>query len=106
MYRTSEPFYEHVPALCRGMALWLRGVYEESLVLFEQALTLSPYDDEVYFWVGMACAALGKNQEAWDALEHALHLSLPRFMLAPLKLLQERNPEFIEQYARKLLPTS
>jgi tetratricopeptide (TPR) repeat protein len=98
-YPPLDVFHQHVPLLSRGMALWLRGAYEESLVTFEQALTLAPDDEELYFWVSMACAALGRDQEARDALDHALQLGLPRHMLAPLKLLREKNPEFAARYA-------
>ncbi len=104
-YPAPDVFHQQAPLLSRGMALWLRSAYEESLVAFEQALTLAPDDEELYFWAGMACAALRRNQEARDALDHALQLGLPRHMLAPLKLLREKNPEFAAYYAQNLLPS-
>jgi len=94
---------QHVPYLCRGMACWLRGQYEQGLVELEQGLLLEPQDEELYFWVGMACASLGREQEAQDALKHALHLGLLPFFLTPLRLLQTQQPDFYARYAHPLL---
>lgn len=94
---------QHTPYLCRGIACWLRGHYEQGLVEFEQGLLLEPQDEEFYFWVGMACASLGREQEAQDALKHALQLGLLPFLLAPLKLLQTQQPDFYARYAQPLL---
>lgn len=94
---------QQVPYLCRGMACWLRGQYEQGLVEFEQGLVLEPQDEELYFWVSMACVSLGREQEAWDALKHALQLGLLPFLLAPLKLLQAQQPDFYARYAQPLL---
>lgn len=94
---------QQLPLLCQGIALWLQGAYEEGLLAFEQALLLAPQDEEVYFWIAMASAALGREREACDALDYARQLGLPCILLAPLKLLYTRQPAFFAQHAQPLL---
>ena len=89
----------YLASVCRGVALWLRERQEEALVELEQALLLKPDSQDAYFWVGMACTSLGRDEEAKQALDHALALGLPRVLLAPLKLLQEKRTAFFELYA-------
>lgn len=89
----------YLASVCRGVALWLRERYEEALIELEHALLLKPDSQDAYFWVGMTCASLGRDEEAKQALEHALALGLPRVLLAPLKLLQKQQPAFFDLYA-------
>ncbi len=93
----------HIAYICRGVALWLRGDFERSLIEQEQAILLKPDDCDAYFWAGMACASLGRDQEAMGALEHALASGLPPVLLAPLRWLEQDKPEFYEKYAKALL---
>jgi tetratricopeptide (TPR) repeat protein len=93
----------HTAYVCRGAALWLRGDFERSLIEQEQAILLKPDDCDAYFWAGMACASLGRDQEAMGALEHSLALALPPVLLAPLRWLEQDKPEFYEECAKALL---
>ncbi len=89
--------------VCRGAALWLRGNFEQSLIELEQAILLEPDGWDKYFWAGMACAFLGRDQEAIGALEHSLASGLPPVLLAPLRWLEQDKPEFYENHAKALL---
>src|SRR6266700_1612712 len=93
----------HIAYICRGAALWLRGDFERSLIEQEQAILLKPDDCDAYFWAGMACASLGRDQEAIGALEHSLASGLPPVLLAPLRWFEKDKPEFYEKYAKALL---
>lgn len=85
--------------LCSGVALWLREQYQEAYTKLEQGLKVKPDSASSYFWMGMTCASLGKEEEARKAVEHALELGLPRVLLTPLKLLPEKQLAFFDQYA-------
>ncbi|MDQ2904531.1 MAG: tetratricopeptide repeat protein [Ktedonobacteraceae bacterium] len=89
--------------LCRGIALWLQEEYEAALLELEQLSALEPLSKEAYFWIGVVYASLGRDQEAIDALKHALELGLFPQLLTPLTWLKETRPDFYEQYARPLL---
>jgi tetratricopeptide (TPR) repeat protein len=93
----------HIAYICRGVALWLRGNFEQSLIELEQAILLEPDEWDKYFWAGMACASLGRDQEAVGAIEHSLASGLPPVLLAPLRWLEQEKPEFYENYAKALL---
>ena len=93
----------HVAYVCRGVAFWLRDNFEQSLTELEQAILLEPDEGDTYFWVGMACASLGRDKEAIGALEHSLALGLPSVLLASLRWLEQDKPEFYEKYAKALL---
>lgn len=97
---TGQP---QLPYVCQGIASWLRGSYEESLRALEQAIELAPDDEEIYFWVGMVCASLGRDEEALAALTHARRLGLLPILLAPLRLLATSRPAFFAQYVQPLL---
>jgi len=94
---STQPDTAHHASLCRGAALWLREQYDEALVELEQTLLSEPHSEaeDAYFWVGMTCASLGQDEEAKQALNHAVELGLPRVLLAPLKLLQEKQSTFL-----------
>jgi len=94
---------QYKPYVRHGIALWLRERFEDALAELEQALLLESNSGEIYFWVGMVCASLGRNEEARLAIEHALKLKLPPVMLRPLYLLEQKQPEFFKQYALPLL---
>lgn len=81
----------------RGWAHWLRGHFEEALTEFEQAILITPYGD-IYIWVGMACAALSRDEEAKAALEYARKDGVPDYMFKMLKLLEKTRPDFLQQY--------
>ena len=79
--------------VCRGVALWLRGKLELSLIELEQAIAVEPEGWDGYFWKGMTCASLGRDEEAIAAIEKALELELPPVLLAPLRWFEQDRPE-------------
>lgn len=84
---------------CQGWALWLRGHYEEALTEFEQAIVIEPDQATIYLWVGIACAALGRDEEAKAAFEHAHKEGVLDYMFGMLKLLEKMRPDFLQQYS-------
>ncbi|MDQ2906393.1 MAG: tetratricopeptide repeat protein [Chloroflexota bacterium] len=88
-------------ALCRGVALLLRERFEEALTAFEQALLQSPGMRAAFFWKSLACAFLGRNEEAAAALGQvrASDVPLPKVLLAPLHWLEQKNLHFYSTYA-------
>jgi len=97
-----SPHY-YVVHVCRGWAYWLRGHFEEALTEFEQAIVIAPDDEIIYIWVGVACAALGRDEEAKAALEHARKEGAPDYMFRMLRLLEKIRPDFLQQYGSSYL---
>ena len=88
---------DYIAYVCRGVALWIRGDFEGALAELERAIPLE-LDEDAYFWKGMACASLGRDEEAAAALKQALDWGVPRLLQAPLDWLREDRPEFYERY--------
>jgi len=96
--------------ICQGVARWLRGHLEEAMAELEQAASLDlepldPYVEKgmIYFWKGMICASLRRDEEAIAAIEKSLELELPPVLLAPLRWLELERPDFYEKFVAPLL---
>ncbi|MDQ2887563.1 MAG: tetratricopeptide repeat protein [Chloroflexota bacterium] len=92
-------------ALCQGVALLLRERFEEALTAFEQALLQGPGMRAASFWKSLACALLGRDEEAAAALRQvrASDVPLPKVLLAPLRWLEQKNLHFYRTYAVPVL---
>jgi len=93
----------YIAYICRGVAQWLRGNYEQSLAELEQAVTINPGEWDAFFWKGMVCASLEKNEEAMAMFEMSLALELPPVLLTPLHCFEQDRPDFYKKYAEPLL---
>lgn len=83
----------------QGMLYWLRGEYEQALAQFELGIECEPYyNEDNYFWSGMALAALGRYDEAAKTIDYSLKQGLPSFFLKTLALLKEDHAAFVAQY--------
>jgi tetratricopeptide (TPR) repeat protein len=95
----------YYPRVCRGVVLLLHKRYEEALAELEQAIPLSwsrePWD--AYFWKGMACVFLDREEEAMETIEKALGEGMPPVLLAPLRRFEQERPDFYEKYVVSLL---
>lgn len=92
-------------ALCQGIALMLRERFEEALAVFEQARLQRSGMRATSFWKSLVYAFLGRDEEAAAALRQmrASNLLLPRALLAPLRWLEQKNPNFYRTYAVPVL---
>ncbi|MGH2498390.1 MAG: tetratricopeptide repeat protein [Ktedonobacteraceae bacterium] len=92
-------------SLCRGVALVLRGRFEEALASLEQALLLNPEMVEASFWKSLVCAELRRDEEARAALGQVLAAELPlaSVLLAPLRWLAQRRPDFYRTFIEPVL---
>ena len=88
---------------CRGVAMWLSGYHENAMAELEQAIQIEPRDCDSYFWKGIICLSLGKEERAIEAIEKALEQGLPPILLTPLRWFEQDKPEFYEQYVVPLL---
>jgi tetratricopeptide (TPR) repeat protein len=70
--------------VCQGIALYLREAYSEALTKLALAETAGPENENVYFWQGMALAALGRRVEADLAFSRARDLGLPGALWQPM----------------------
>jgi tetratricopeptide (TPR) repeat protein len=95
----------YVAYVCRGVAMWLRKHYEEALAELEQAIQvgLAKRRWDSYFWKGMVCASLGREEEAMEAIEKALELELPPILLTPLRWFEQDRPDFYQKYVVPLM---
>lgn len=93
---------DYIAYVCRGVALWIRGNYEDALSELERAIPLELKED-AYFWKGIVCAFMGWDEEAAAALKQALDWGVPALLLAPLHWLKEERPDFYEQFIVPLL---
>ena len=95
----------------RGVAQWRRGHLEEALAELEQVLSSDPeqwdpYLDkqfDPYFWKGMICASLRRDEEAIAAIEKSLELELPPILLTPLRWFEHDRPDFYQKYVVPLM---
>jgi tetratricopeptide (TPR) repeat protein len=93
---------DYIAYVCRGVALWIRGDYEGALMELERAIALELKED-AYFWKGIVCAFMGRDEEAAAALKQALDWGVPALLLAPLHWLKEDRADFYEDYVVPLL---
>jgi len=89
--------------VCRGISLWIRGSFEQALIELEQVISLDPAIKDAYFWKGMICASLRRDEEAMAAIARALELKLPSVLLTSLRWLDEDRQDFCEKYVEPLL---
>jgi tetratricopeptide (TPR) repeat protein len=89
--------------VCRGVALWLNRLFEEALQELERAIQQIPWYWDSYFWKGMTCASLGREEEAMSSIEKALDLELPPILLTPLKWFEQDRPDFYQKYVVPLM---
>jgi tetratricopeptide (TPR) repeat protein len=88
---------DYIAYVCRGVALWIRGDFVGALAELERAIPLE-LDEDAYFWKGIVCASLGRDEEAAAALKQALDWGVPALLQTPLDWLREDRPEFYERY--------
>ena len=93
----------HTTYTSRGAALWLRGNFEAAVKELEQAIALEPRAEDAYFWVSMAYASMGHDEEALVALREAKTIGVPGVLMTPLYLLEKTQPAFFEKYAKEFL---
>jgi tetratricopeptide (TPR) repeat protein len=89
--------------VCRGVARWIHEHFHEALAELDLAIPLDPEEWDAYFWKGMACASLGRDEEALTALEKALAVGLPPVLLSPLHWLEQDKQDFYKNYVLTLL---
>ena len=89
--------------VCRGTAKYLSQHFEEALAELEQAIQLKAEEWSAYFWKGMVCTSISRDNDAITAIEKALKLGLPPVLLAPLCWFEQDRPRFFEEYAKALL---
>jgi tetratricopeptide (TPR) repeat protein len=92
--------------LCHGTVFWLHKDFEEALAEYEKAVQLEPEDCDAYFWKGMACVSLVRDEEAVAAVEKALELDLPPVLLTPLHWFEQERPDFYEKFGLELFRLS
>ena len=94
---------DSIAYVCRGVAWYLQKSFEQSLTGLEQALALEPEEWDAYFWKGMVCAALRRDEDAKAAVEKSLVVEMPPVLLAPLRWFEQDRPDFYERYVVPLL---
>jgi hypothetical protein len=85
------------------LILWLRGHFDESLILLDQAILLRPATWDLYFWKGMVYASLMQDEAATAAVEQSLELKLPPILLTPLRWFEQDRPDFYQKYVVPLM---
>jgi len=99
---TTDP-ENPVAFVCRGVVRWLRRDFEEALQELEQAIQIAPEEWDAYFWKGMTCASLERDEGAMTAIEKSLELELPPILLSPLCWFEHDRPEFYQKYVVPLM---
>jgi tetratricopeptide (TPR) repeat protein len=89
--------------VCKGVASWIQGHFEEAMLTLDQTITFVPETWDAYFWQGMNYVSLEMDEKAIKSFEHALRLGLPPLLFAPLKWLHQSRPDFYEKYVIPLL---
>src|SRR5207302_1010717 len=84
----------HYAFICKGVAHLLYGEFEVALKDLEQASKQNPDSEDAYFWISIAYASLGQDNEAKAAIDRALELDLPPILLAPLRWFERDRHEF------------
>ena len=98
--RNPESHYAYI---CKGVAHLLCREFEKALKELEQASKLDPDSEDAYFWISIAYASLGQDDEAKAAIDRSLELKLPPVLLTPLRWLGEDRQDFYEKYVEPLL---
>jgi tetratricopeptide (TPR) repeat protein len=98
----TDPEY-YAAFVCRGVVLFLRKAYQESLDYYSEAITRDPSSWDSYLWQGMSLAYLDKSKEAVQSIQKALELGLPPVLLKPLIWTKHDRPVFYREYALPLL---
>jgi tetratricopeptide (TPR) repeat protein len=88
--------------MCRGIVLWIRGNYEESLSELEKANVHKPGEPGIFFWKGMAYASLRQTIAAQANIERAIEAGIAPVLLKPLNCLGAENAEFYKRYLDNL----
>ncbi len=67
--------------------------YDEAIMMYEKALTISPKDDSAYYNLGLAYVHAGKPEKAVDAWKRggSLNTRDPKFLLAAADLYYDRK---------------
>jgi tetratricopeptide (TPR) repeat protein len=89
--------------LCRAVALYLRGEYQQALLELDEAQRLCDEGWDAHFWSGLILAMSGRDTEAIATLRQALALGMPPLLQAPLRWLSEMHPDFYRTHALPLL---
>jgi hypothetical protein len=66
-------------------------------------LSLDVENEDAWFWKGVVCACLGRDETAIKSIEQALKAGLPPILLTPLYWLEQDSPNFYQEYAEPLL---
>lgn len=98
----AEPM-QYSSYVCRGVAMWFRKNYQESLIELEQAIQQASERWDPYFWKGMVCVSLEREEEAMEAIKKALDEGMPPILLTPLRWFEQERPDFYGKYAASLL---
>ncbi|HEY7414208.1 MAG TPA: tetratricopeptide repeat protein, partial [Ktedonobacteraceae bacterium] len=91
--------------LCRGMALWFKQRSQRALTELQMTQKLRPTMWDTYFWQGMIVAT-GGHDDVIQHWKHALELGMPPVLLAPLRWLEETQPEIFHRDAEPLLQSA
>lgn len=94
---------DYFARVSQGIAQWIQGKHEEALATLQQHIDTELDTTFAYFWSGMVCASLGRDDEAITMIQRSLKEHLPPALLAPLRWLEEVNPSFYQSYALSLL---
>jgi tetratricopeptide (TPR) repeat protein len=89
--------------VCRGVAMWFRNNYQGALTELEQAIQQALGVWDLYFWKGMACVSLEREEEAMEAIIKALDEGMPPILLTPLRWFEQERPDFYEKQVVPLL---
>lgn len=93
----------YIAYVCKGVVSWIEGHFEEALVTLDQTIASVPEAWDAYFWQGMIYASIGKDEKAIKSFEQAVIMGLPPLLLAPLRWLEQKRPDFYKNYAAPLL---
>lgn len=87
--------------LGRGIAAWLREDYANAGAYLNHARELDVTNPHTYFWLGMLHATINEDDLAQSAIQQALQFGLVPVMLTPMRVFEQRRPDF---YQAKLQP--
>jgi tetratricopeptide (TPR) repeat protein len=93
----------YVAFVCRGVEWYLQKSFDQSLIELERAIALKPEEWDAYFWKGMVCATLRRDEDAKAAVEKSLEVDLPPVLLAPLRWFEQDRLDFYQQYVVQLM---